>query len=232
MERLLRVLCVVVVAMLISSVASAGSLFWASPGDWTATSFGGFYPATAPSAAAGDYSYCYTNTSAAPIVVPDGQSVSVDWMHFDYYGADHGMVINGIASFGNGSGFEGLMFGNYTSGVGGYALITVNDNGELHSSTMSTYGTGGDWNIVLNGGELTCISVPSSIAVDFIGDAKFTTAKSTFDALIVAGNITASQGGTVGILADGGSIATYGIVPEPATMALLGLGALVLRRKR
>ena len=157
MRRINLLNVVALLGLIFSTTAGAGSLFWGLPGDWTETDAWGYGIPT--SAAAGDYAYCYTNTSAAPITVPAGQSVSIDWMHFDYYGADHGMVINGTASFGNGAGYDGIYLGNYSTNVGGYALIQVNAGGELHSTKIATYGTGGDWNIVLNGGSLTLEAV-------------------------------------------------------------------------
>jgi hypothetical protein len=248
MERLMKVFCVLGVIALVSSAATAATLFYGSPGDWTNTGCGSYYPTAVPVAANGDYVYMYADTPATPLVITAGTTAEADFLHLDAWGLkSNALTVNGSFSTQNALTWNNLLFGPWNN-AGTQGIVTVNDGGSIDTGQLGVYnptgtdGTnGGDYQLILNGGtvnaDLLRYNADAGFFIDIVfadDDAFLTCPTADFDAVNALGSIISGAGlGPVGMIQDNGDgTAVYGIVPEPATMVLLGLGVLVLRRKK
>jgi hypothetical protein len=129
--------------------------------------------------------------------------------------------------------------GHILVGYGAFGDGTVNMTGGLLNSHMFDIGTGGAGHIQLDGGTVRVgpgglVMHAGNASIDITGSGALIV-PGEWNALspyISGGMITANGGaGTLAYsLADG--YTTITAIPEPATMILLGLGALVLRRRK
>ena len=142
-------------------------------------------------------------------------------------------------------------FTNWTrhSDRGGPNKITVNADGTFNQTSNFRFSTGGgnDSQLYLNGGAF----VSSGTVTDLVtGDAddlvRFDAVGSTFTAIYdgdfaTFGDVTTAVAGGVhfvdttgnGLIAtDNGSTFTVSVAPEPGSFALLGLGGLLIARRR
>jgi hypothetical protein len=245
MERLMKVFCVLGMIALVSSVSSAATVFYGSPGDWTNTDCGSYYPGSVPVAANGDYVYMYADTPATPLVITAGTTAEADFLHLDAWGIkSNALTVNGSFSTQDALTWNNFLFGPW-NGAGTQGILTINDGGSVDTGQIGVYNpaaggtTGGDYQAILNGGTLTADSLRYNADDGFFitiniadYDAALICPQADFDAV----NALAT-GGVIGadtiVMEDlGGGIGKYTLIPEPATMVLLGLGALVLRRKK
>jgi hypothetical protein len=232
MERLMKVLGTLAVVLLISTTASAATLYWGVAGNWTDTAMPGY--TTALSAAAGDYVYVYSTTVASPLVAT-GSNCNADFVHLSaYYGQHNALEVTGSLSTTAGLSYDGVFFGAW-GGSGDAATITIQDGGSLTTGQFVNAGTAGSssFDIVLNGGTLDIgtIAADSSFLINIADyDATLILQQTEYNALSAAGGIIGAD--TIVMTDLGGGIGAYSLIPEPATMVLLGLGALVLRRKK
>jgi hypothetical protein len=254
MERFTKVLVVLVLVAALGTTASAADNY-GKGGDW-ASGAGWYYGA--PTAAQSVYSYLSTVTN--PTILAAGDTGALNYLRMDIGGAwepggKAGLVINGTVNMGDSDSFDGLYFGGDSgglvlqgaeivigsTGVMNTTFIKVTDQG-IAEATYDMWIAGalnvtGIYDATWGWGYIDYIAEDESIAdlnlvlTDL--DAIITIASGEAAGLISNGLAqTNIAGKTVGIIADDGTTATIGIVPEPATLALLGLGALVLRRKK
>jgi hypothetical protein len=233
MERLIKVLGVLAVVLLISTTASAATLYWGVPGNWTDTAMPGY--TSAPSAALGDYVYVYTTTVANPLVVT-GSACSADFVHLSaFYGQHNALEVTGSLDTTAAINYDGIYFGAW-GGSGDNATLTIQDGGSLVTGNfVSASGATGvsNYSIVLNGGilDIGTIAADSSFLINIADyDATLILPQADYNALAAVGGVTGAD--TIVMTDLGGGIGAYSLIPEPSTMALLGLGALVLLRKK
>jgi hypothetical protein len=201
-----------------------------------------------PYMAIGQQNTGYFNMSGSATVAIGDQI----WMGIDGIGTAN---ISGNASltssnivwvgYASGSGILNLSGGAVSAtgailvGYGAFGDGTVNMTGGLLSSHMFDIGTGGAGHIQLDGGTVQVgagglVMHAGNASIDITGSGALVV-PGEWNALspyISGGMITANGGaGTLAYsLAEG--YTTITAIPEPATMILLGLGALVLRRRK
>jgi hypothetical protein len=245
MERLMKFLGFVVIMLVVSSTANAATAFYGSPGDWTDTGCGSYYPTAVPVASLGDYVYMYADTPTDPLVITAGTTAEADFLHLDAWGIkSNALEVNGSFSTQDAMTWNNLLFGPW-NGAGTAGIVTINDGGSIDTGELGVYNpaaggtTGGDYDVVLNGGTLTADSLRYNADDGFFititiadYDAALICPQADFDAVnaLAAGGVVGAD--TIKMEDLGGGMGKYTIVPEPVTMVLLGLGALVLRRKR
>ncbi|MEM6506673.1 MAG: PEP-CTERM sorting domain-containing protein [Planctomycetota bacterium] len=182
-----------------------------------------------------------TDTGTAPGAGTVDQNVAVpgftggiviDAGAVQYVAGEPGFFGGGTFNFGsNDLLVAGLKLGSFsTFGAEGTGTVTIGDGGTVDLQFINTAIT------VLDGGTLTLRGgndpLPGgSVELQFGGTVNFTNEDvAAFNAEHLS-DFTA-VGGTLQVVSDGGSGSIVTVVPEPGSLALLGLGGLMIVRRR
>jgi hypothetical protein len=256
MERLK----VVIVLLLCAGMASAASFNAASGGgEWDDTNT--WYEAGFPTAAdavylvynsspvivsAGQVEACsytygsmYTGYGGGSIDV-DGQ-LDMGWgLFLGNWSAASAPTTDFVMNIGDAGVVNLGSYGIYTTGLGQSNTQVFNINGGLLNVDAGLTLLGTQAAMTVSGDGLLDVAgglVSGDLTIDIVGlDATVVIASGTAATLISQGDLLAN--GVVGDAGDflvtdlGGGLEQITLVPEPATMVLLGLGALVLHRKK
>jgi hypothetical protein len=244
MESKMKLLGVLVVVL--ACVGTASATHYATGGDW-ATAAGWAFNGSAPSI--NDDVYMYDGTVGNPQIVAASTTGYADFVRFDLGGAwtndkKNELIVNGTLNVGNGASFDGLYFGTDAALAQYGSLITINAGGIVNTTQVIVQpNAGGAYDINLNGGTLIVTGGVTGLAGKDLNinlmnvDALLTVTSASLNSLISTGSLQA-QGVVVTSASElsvtqNGNYVDVALVPEPATLALLGLGAIAaFRRKR
>ncbi|MEM1353830.1 MAG: PEP-CTERM sorting domain-containing protein [Planctomycetota bacterium] len=184
-----------------------------------------------------------TDTSAAPaggtvdpgVAVPDFTGgIVIDAGASQYVAGEPGFFGGGTFDFGNNDLLvAGLTLGSFGSfGGAGTGSVTIGDGGTINLQFLNTAITvldGGT--LTLRGGDTPLIPPGGTVELQFGGTVFFTNEDVAAFQSEHLSKFTA-VGGTLQFVSDGGSGSIITVVPEPGSLALLGLGGLMIARRR